>query len=59
MKAYVATTGTIFSLIFVAHIWRAVVEGSGLAKNPVFILSTIAAVALALWAWRLFRSVRS
>ena len=33
MKPYVITTGTVFGLIVVAHIWRAVVEGPGIAKD--------------------------
>jgi hypothetical protein len=52
MKGYVITTGTLFALIFSAHIWRAVAEGPSLAKSPVFILTTAAAAALVVWAWR-------
>jgi hypothetical protein len=54
MKAYLITTGTIFGLIVVAHVWRVFKEGSRLAKEPVFVLLTIAAAALSFWAWRLF-----
>ena len=54
MKAYLITTGTIFGLIVVAHAWRVFAEGSHLAKEPVFVLLTIAAAALSFWAWRLF-----
>ncbi len=54
MKAYLVTTGTVFGLITLAHIWRVYVEGPRLAKEPVFILLTIAAAALCCWAWRLF-----
>ncbi len=57
MKAYVITTGTVFALIFAAHIWRAVAEGPALAKNPIFVLLTAAAAALALWAWRAVRTM--
>jgi hypothetical protein len=55
VKAYVITTGTVFVLIVAAHIWRAVVEGPALAKDPFFILSTMAAVTLSLWAWRVLK----
>ena len=58
MKAYVITTGTVFALIFAAHIWRATAEGLALAENPVFILTTAAAAALVVWAWRLVRAMR-
>jgi hypothetical protein len=57
LKAYVITTGTVFALVFAAHIWRAAVEGSALAKNPVFILTTTAAAALVVWAWRVVRGM--
>jgi hypothetical protein len=53
MKAYLITTGTVFGLITLAHIWRVFLEGPRLAKEPVFILLTFAAAALSFWAWRL------
>ena len=53
MKAYLITTGTIFGLIVLVHVWRAFEEGAGLAKEPSFIVLTIAAGALSFWAWRL------
>jgi hypothetical protein len=53
MKAYLITTGTVFGLITLAHIWRVFVEGRHLATDPVFILLTIAAATLCFWAWRL------
>lgn len=55
MKAYVMTTGAVFGLIVVAHIWRVIEEGSALAKDPLYIVLTIAAAALCLWAWRVLR----
>ncbi|MDQ3256911.1 MAG: hypothetical protein M3R15_23965 [Acidobacteriota bacterium] len=55
MKAYVVTTGAVFGLLVVAHIWRVIEEGPALAKDPSYIVITIAAAALCLWAWRLFR----
>lgn len=55
MRAYVMTTGVLFGLIAVAHVWRVFKEGTGLAGDPFFILLTVAAAALSLWAWRLIR----
>jgi tellurite resistance protein TehA-like permease len=55
MKAYVMTTGTVFGLLVVAHIWRVFEEGPHLAKDPSYILITLAAAALCLWAWRVLR----
>lgn len=55
MKAYLITTGTVFGLIILAHIGRVVQEGSHLAKEPSFILATVIAAALAIWAIALLR----
>ena len=57
MKAYLITTGTAFGLITLAHIARMVAEGPHLAKEPVFLLLTLVAAALSLWAWRLLRHI--
>ena len=57
MKAYVLTTGSVFGLIVLAHVARVVAEGSQLAKEPSFILMTVAAAALCLWAWRVLRLI--
>ena len=53
MRAYVATTGVIFGLITVAHVWRIIEEGAGLAAEPFYLLLTVLAAALCLWACRL------
>jgi hypothetical protein len=58
MKAYLITTGVLFGLITVAHIWRAIVEGRHLAKDPFFILLTIIAAGLSVWAWCLLKKLR-
>jgi hypothetical protein len=57
MKAYIMTTGAVFGLLVVAHIWRIIEEGPDLAKDPLYIVITIAAAALCLWAWRLLRLI--
>jgi hypothetical protein len=56
MKAYVTTTGIIFGVVALAHIWRAVEEGPGLLKSPWWVLITLVAAALSIWAWRLLRA---
>jgi hypothetical protein len=58
MKAYVVTTGVIFALLVVSHIWRISVE-SHLATDPFFILTTIIAALLTIWAGRLVWRLRS
>lgn len=53
MKAYVITTGAIFGLITIAHVLRIIAEGAHLAREPVYVLLTIVAAGLCLWALRL------
>ena len=55
MKAYLITTGIIFTLIVVAHVLRAIDEGPGTAKDPFFILLTLLAAGLSVWAFRLLK----
>jgi hypothetical protein len=57
MKSYVITSGSVFGLISLAHIVRVFAEGPMLAKEPWFILTTLLAVALCLWAFRLLRAL--
>ena len=59
MKAYVVTSGTIFGLIVLAHLLRVVAEGSHVARDPVFILLTIAAGSLSYWAWRVLGRLKA
>jgi hypothetical protein len=55
MKAYVMTTGIVFGLLTLAHIWRAFAEGPRLATDPSFFLITVVAAGLSVWAWRVLR----
>ena len=55
MKAYLVTTGALFGLLTLVHIWRAIEEGPHLATDPWYILITVTSAALGLWAWRLLR----
>lgn len=54
MKVYVITTGIVFGLLAVAHIWR-MIEEAHVATDPWYVLITIAAAALSLWAWWVLR----
>ena len=58
MKAYLMTTGSVFGLIVLAHVWRVIAEGPHLVTDPWYILLTAAAAALCVWAWRLLRLLR-
>jgi hypothetical protein len=55
MRAYVLTTGVVFTLLTLAHLWRIALEGRQLLTNPWWVGITLGAAALAVWAWRLIR----
>jgi hypothetical protein len=55
MRAYVLTTGAIFGLITLAHIWRAAAAEPHLATDPAFILLTVITAGLCIWAVSLLR----
>ena len=59
MKAYVMTTGAIFALIVLAHVWRVISESRSLATDPFFLSLTAAAALLSIWAGRLLWRSRS
>jgi hypothetical protein len=60
VKAYVITTGAVFGLLTLVHIWRVIEEGRQMATDPWWVLITVAAAGLSLWAWLvLWRSSRS
>ena len=58
MRTYVITTGTVFALLALAHVWRIVMERQSLATEPDFVIITGIAFALSIWAWRLVRAER-
>lgn len=55
MKAYLMTTGGVFGMITLAHVARIFAEGPHLLTEPFWILLTLAAAALTIWAVRLLR----
>jgi hypothetical protein len=55
MRAYVITTGIAFGVLVVVHILRPIEEGPQLLKEPPFIITTVAAAALFVWAMTLLR----
>jgi hypothetical protein len=55
MKAYLLTTGTVFALLTLAHVWRVLSESSALAGDPWYVLITLASAALSVWAFLLVR----
>jgi hypothetical protein len=59
LKAYLVTTGIVFALIVVAHVARAVAEGAVVLRNPLWVLLTVLAAALATWSAYLLKTSRS
>ncbi|HMJ58748.1 MAG TPA: hypothetical protein VK467_06400 [Gemmatimonadales bacterium] len=55
MKIYVITTGAIFGLLALVHLWRAFEEGPHLGEDPWFVVITVLAAALSVWAFTLVR----
>lgn len=53
MKTYVITTGTVFGLLALSHVWRVIEEDPHLGTDPWFLLITLIAAALSVWAFRL------
>jgi len=56
MRTYVMITGTVFGLLTLVHVWRLIVEGPGMMKDPWFMLITALSTSLAVWAWRVLRA---
>ena len=56
MKAYLLTTGSIFGLVTVAHVWRIFAERAELARDPWYLMLTVLTAALCAWAFRLLRA---
>lgn len=56
MKSYLVTTGILFLALAVAHVIR-VTQEQHLATDPFFILTTVISIAMAVWAFRLYRRV--
>jgi hypothetical protein len=53
MRAYLVASGSIFVLIVLVHVLRMFADGPQVMREPIFVLSTVAAAALAGWAFRL------
>jgi hypothetical protein len=56
MRAYVLTSGLIFLAVALAHAARLLAEGFGPLQQPIFTLSSVLALAMALWAAVSFNS---
>ncbi len=55
MRAYITSTGILFALLVVAHVWRMFAESRTLATDPWYLGVTVLCAALSLWAFSLLR----
>jgi hypothetical protein len=58
MKSYVVTTASIFALLTVVHVWRAVAVEQNLLGDAWFIGVTALSTALAGWGFWVLRRAR-
>jgi hypothetical protein len=58
MRTYIKVTGVVFGLIIIAHGMRLVAEGRRLLVEPSYIITTLLAAGLCVWAFQLLRSPR-
>jgi hypothetical protein len=59
MKVYLITTGSLFGLLALMHMWRIVAQWPRLLHDSGEIVEAgigVVALALCLWAWRLLRT---
>jgi hypothetical protein len=59
VRCYVIATGIAFALIFIAHIARLFAEGLWLLREPMFIVTSVLSLGLAIWALVLLTRRRS
>jgi N-acetylglutamate synthase-like GNAT family acetyltransferase len=56
MKAYLITTGTVFGLLALAHVWRVIGESRSLAVDPWLVAITLISAGMSVWAFRLLKT---
>lgn len=59
MRRYLIVTAAIFVIILGAHVARVVAEGTRLLIEPDFVLASLAALGMAIWAIVLLRRFQS
>jgi hypothetical protein len=57
VRAYLVTTGAAFALLALAHVARLFDEGTHLVREPIFLLTTIAAIGVCVWAVLLLKQL--
>jgi len=57
MRTYALTTGVIFALLAVSHLYRVIAERHSLATDPWFLIITAIAALLSVWAFTVARRI--
>mgnify|MGYP003622983611 CR=1 FL=1 len=55
MRTYVVTTGILYVALFLAHVARLVSEGTSPLHSPMFVLTSLGALAMAAWSVRVLK----
>lgn len=55
VRVYLLTTGILFGLLTLAHVWRVFAESATLARDPWYVLITTIAAVFCVWALALYR----
>jgi hypothetical protein len=50
MKAFIATAGVAFGLLFLAHVARIFAEGTHLLTQAIFLATTVGSAGACIWA---------
>jgi hypothetical protein len=58
MRAYIMTTGALFGLLALVHLWRMLGPERALASEPWYLGITLVAGAMSLWAWRVLKQAK-
>jgi hypothetical protein len=59
VRRFVAVGGIIFGLIFAVHMLRVYYEGADLWHEPMFVVTSIASLVLAIWSTVLLQRTKS
>ena len=58
MRAYVMTTGALFGLLTLVHLWRMLGPERGLATESWYVVITFMAAGMSFWAWRVLKQAK-
>jgi hypothetical protein len=56
MRAYAATSGVLYVALLLAHGARLAAEGSSPLHSPIFVVTSLGALAMALWSFRVWKA---